>query len=271
MRVLGTIGWIVAGLAIGWLRVESVGDQFQLAAGASALLGLFCLVPAAHAAGEAGPPRHGARHPRPRRAAADEGPIVRDLRARLVPGLHPAAVLLRLHQPVPERDRRGRTPPASRRSGRCRRSASCCLMPLFFVRLGVKRMLLVGMAAWTPRYLLFAYGDTRLARLDALPRHPAARHLLRLLLRHRADLRRQEGALHIRAAAQGFIAFVTLGVGMFIGSYLSGWVVDQLRGARRPRLADDLADTRRHGRSACWSCSRCSSTTGMRQKPHEAT
>ena len=37
----------------------------------------------------------------------------------------------------------------------------------------------------------------------------------------------QKAPLRIRAAAQGFIAFVTLGVGMFIGSYLSGWVVDQ--------------------------------------------
>src|SRR3989454_721650 len=30
------------------------------------------------------------------------------------------------------------------------------LMPLFFVRLGVKRMLMVGMGAWTLRYALFA-------------------------------------------------------------------------------------------------------------------
>ena len=33
------------------------------------------------------------------------------------------------------------------------------LMPWFLVRLGVKQMLLVGMAAWTARYLLFAYGN----------------------------------------------------------------------------------------------------------------
>jgi hypothetical protein len=33
------------------------------------------------------------------------------------------------------------------------------VMPWFFVRLGVKWMLLVGMLAWTTRYVLFAYGD----------------------------------------------------------------------------------------------------------------
>ena len=34
------------------------------------------------------------------------------------------------------------------------------VMPWFFVRLGVKWMLLVGMLAWTLRYLLFAWATT---------------------------------------------------------------------------------------------------------------
>jgi MFS family permease len=33
------------------------------------------------------------------------------------------------------------------------------LIPFFFVRLGVKKMLLIGMAAWVLRYVLFAYGN----------------------------------------------------------------------------------------------------------------
>src|SRR5690606_15842104 len=36
----------------------------------------------------------------------------------------------------------------------------------------------------------------------------------------------QRAPKHLRGAAQGFIAFVTLGVGMFIGSWLSGRIVD---------------------------------------------
>ena len=91
------------------------------------------------------------------------------------------------------------------------------VMPLFFRRLGVKKMLLVGMAAWATRYLLFAYGDNGGAGVDALRRNPAARHLLRLLLRHRADYVDQKAPPDLRAAAQGLIAFVTLGLGCSSG------------------------------------------------------
>ena len=39
----------------------------------------------------------------------------------------------------------------------------------------------------------------------------------------------QKAPPHVRAAAQGFITFVTYGVGMLIGSWLSGRVVDAMR------------------------------------------
>ena len=44
VRVLGTLGWVVAGLLIVWLGLEQEGllvYTFQIAAGASALLGVF--------------------------------------------------------------------------------------------------------------------------------------------------------------------------------------------------------------------------------------
>ena len=42
-----------------------------------------------------------------------------------------------------------------------------------------------------------------------------------------SDLRRPQSSRNVvRASAQGFIAFITLGVGMFIGAEVSGWVVE---------------------------------------------
>ena len=101
------------------------------------------------------------------------------------------------------------------------------LMPWFLVRLGVKRLLLLlGMFAWAARYVLFAYGDPG----------PAVWMLYAGILLHGIcyDFFFVTGQIYVdtrvpkdlRAAARGFIAFVTLGVGGFIGSWLSGRVVD---------------------------------------------
>src|SRR5436190_5682215 len=43
IRVLGTIGWIVAGLLIGTLGLEASATPLQLAAASSLVLGVFCL------------------------------------------------------------------------------------------------------------------------------------------------------------------------------------------------------------------------------------
>src|SRR3954452_21567879 len=43
IRVLGTIGWIVAGLTIGTLGLEATAKPLQIAAMGSIVLGVFCL------------------------------------------------------------------------------------------------------------------------------------------------------------------------------------------------------------------------------------
>jgi len=103
------------------------------------------------------------------------------------------------------------------------------VMPLFFRKLGIKMMMLVGMAAWAARYALFATGNngSLVALLYAgILLHGVCYDFFFVTGQIYVD---QKAPLELRAAAQGFIAFVTLGVGMFIGSWLSGTVVDALQ------------------------------------------
>jgi MFS family permease len=102
------------------------------------------------------------------------------------------------------------------------------LMPWMLARLGVKRMLLIGMAAWTLRYLFFAWGDaSTLAWMlyGGILLHGVCYDFFFVTGYIYVDQQADES---IRGAAQGLIAFVTLGVGMFIGALASGRVVQQL-------------------------------------------
>ena len=100
------------------------------------------------------------------------------------------------------------------------------VMPWFFRRLGVKWMLLAGMAAWTARYAFFAFGthaDLMWMLYAGILLHGICYDFFFVTGQIYVD---RKAPPDLRAAAQGFIAFVTLGVGMFIGSWVSGRVVD---------------------------------------------
>ena len=103
------------------------------------------------------------------------------------------------------------------------------VMPWFFRRLGIKWMLLVGMMAWTARYAFFAFGthaDMVWMLYAGILLHGICYDFFFVTGQIYVDTKAPGD---LRAAAQGFIAFVTLGVGMFIGSWASGRVVDAFR------------------------------------------
>src|ERR1043166_3627893 len=104
------------------------------------------------------------------------------------------------------------------------------LITLFFARLGVKKMLLVGMGAWVLRYTLFAIAA------------PAAIFPLIFIgiLLHGVcyDFFFVTGQIYVdkkstaavRGQAQGFLVLVTYGIGMLIGAQVAGNVYNRMLG-----------------------------------------
>jgi nucleoside transporter len=97
-------------------------------------------------------------------------------------------------------------------------------IPFLFNRIGVKKMLIIGMTAWLLRYICFAYGNMG----------PNVWMLYTGIILHGIcyDFFFVTGYMYtekksnerIKNAAQGLFTFVTYGLGMFIGTWVSGFV-----------------------------------------------
>src|SRR5689334_17047864 len=225
IRVLGTIGWIAAGLVIGFLGLEASATQFRVAAGASVALGLFCLV-----LPHTPPTQVGKKIGFGEIIGLEALQLMKDRSfAIFVLGSFLVCIPLQFYYAFtnPFLNEIGVVNAAGKMTlGQGSEIFFMLVMPWFFRRLGVKYMLLMGMAAWAARYLLFAFGDNGALvwmLYGGILLHGICYDFFFVTGQIYVD-RKAPGDL--RAAAQGFIAFVTLGVGMFIGSWLSGVIVD---------------------------------------------
>jgi nucleoside transporter len=97
------------------------------------------------------------------------------------------------------------------------------VLPFALRGLGMKWVLVVGMAAWALRYGLFSIGDPYILVLIGIGLHGVC-----------FDFFLAAGFIHtdnkapaaIRGSAQALFSFLTYGVGMWIGNMVSGRVVD---------------------------------------------
>jgi nucleoside transporter len=229
VRVLGTIGWIVAGVIIGWLSWEQQGQltqTFRMAAVASLILGLFSfMLPAT-------PPTRSGEKVTVRDILGLDAIGLLKHRSYLVFFLSSIAICIPLafyynFTNLFLNEVGVRSAAAVQSLGQASEVVFLLLMPFLLVRLGVKMTLAIGMAAWALRYVFFAFGDAGSLYwmlLVGILLHGICYDFFFVAGQIYTDKFAGE---RVRSAAQGMITLATYGAGILIGSLAAGPIVDR--------------------------------------------
>ncbi|SEM91640.1 nucleoside transporter [bacterium A37T11] len=228
IRVLGTIGWIIAGLTIGWLAWEQNNQlhlTFKMAAIASWILGVFSFVLPAT------PPLKKGEKTSVSEILGLDALRLLTHKSYLLFFLSSIAICIPLqfyytfaNQYFNEAGMKAAA--GVQALGQVSETLFMLLIPVFFIRLGVKKMLAIGMIAWVLRYVFFAYGDAGSGYwmlIVGIALHGVCYDFFFVTGQIYTDNLAGE---KFKSAAQGLVTLGTYGVGMLIGAFVSGPIVD---------------------------------------------
>ena len=225
IRVLGTIGWICAGLLVSHYHADATALPLKIGAVASVVLAAYSLT-LPHTPPQADEPFSiGNLFPvEVRRMFRDRNYVIFAIASFLI------CISLTFYYAFtnPFLNQSHVADAAGKMTGGQMSELGCMLLiPFFFRRLGVKWMLASGMIAWVLRYLCFGYGDPGagvwMLWLGILL-HGVCFDFFFVTGQIYTD---RKAPVAYRAAAQGLITLITYGVGMLAGSWLSGVIVDK--------------------------------------------
>lgn len=230
IRVFGTIGWIVAGLTISFVLVYVTADipertaaPLYLAGAASLVLGFFSF-----SLPNTPPPAKGEPVSVKSIVGIDALKALGDrafyvFLAASVLLCIPLAAYYNFTQLFLEAAEFNNIA-GVQTIGQMSEAIFMVLMPFFFVRLGVKWMLAMGMLAWVARYLLFAMGapdPVTWMIIAGIALHGVAYDFFFVTGQIYVDKKATDKT---RGQAQGLIVLATYGVGLLVGAQIAGYI-----------------------------------------------